>query len=140
MSAYLLDANVMIALAWPDHSDHGLAGRWFAGHASRGWATCPLTQMALVRTLSNPSFSENAITPADAMLLLGRSLAHPAHQFWSDAINLQEALQLVSAKIAGHRQITDAYLIALAVHNKGRLATMDRGIARLAPNAVEVIA
>jgi toxin-antitoxin system PIN domain toxin len=140
---YLLDASVLIALAWEEHSSHDRAGRWFAKHGSKGWASCPITQAALVRTLSNPSFSPRALTPSDAMRVLERNLELSGHHFWSDSISLAAALKRMRLPLplTGHRQITDAYLVALAMHNRGKLATLDGGIAAIAPDGVvEVIA
>jgi uncharacterized protein len=128
VSAYLLDANVLIALAWPQHSSHDNVGRWFVRHRQSGWATCPITQMALVRILSNPAFSPQALTPAGALQVLGRNVDVPEHRFWSDSIELSGALERMPDALSGHRQITDAYLVALAIKNKGKLATLDRGI------------
>jgi toxin-antitoxin system PIN domain toxin len=137
---YLLDANVLIALAWPRHSLHAQAGRWFSRHSEQGWATCPMTQAALVRVLSNPSFSEHALTVAGALEVLTRNLQLPGHQFWPDSISLDEAIERCETPITGHQHITDAYLVALAIENRGKLATLDRGIAPLAPiGVVEVI-
>jgi toxin-antitoxin system PIN domain toxin len=141
VSDYLLDANVLIALSWVEHSAHERTGRWFEKHAAAGWATCPITQSALVRTLSNPAFSARALTPSDAALVLKRNIELPGHHFWSDSISLGSALERMRASLTGHRQITDAYLVALAMHNQGKLATLDCGIAAIAPEGVvEVIA
>jgi uncharacterized protein len=140
VAAYLLDANVLIALAWPEHSASEQAGRWFARHRQRGWATCPITQAALVRVLSNPAFSELALTPSGALEVLTRNIEVPEHQFWSDSISLREALERMPQVLTGHRQITDAYLVALAMRNKGKLATLDRGIQQWAPTgSIELI-
>jgi len=140
VAVYLLDVNVLVALAWPVHSAHGLAGRWFGRHGDRGWATCPMSQAGLVRILSNRAFSPDALPLAQALQVLRRNVALPGHQFWGDSIGLLEALKLTSAPLGGHQQITDAYLVALAIHNRGKLATLDRKIAQIAPTgAVEVI-
>jgi toxin-antitoxin system PIN domain toxin len=137
---YLLDANVLIALAWPEHSAHERASQWFGRHARHGWATCPMTQAALVRVLSNPAFSAHSLTPSGALLVLKHNVELPGHQFWNDSLQLGEALERIPRRLTGHQQITDAYLIALAMHNRGKLATLDRGIARFAPaGAVELI-
>ncbi len=140
MPGYLLDANVLIALAWPEHSGHERAGRWFARHAREGWATCPITQGALVRVLSNPAFSERALTPSKALQVLSRNVELPGHHFWSDSIDLREAMERMPTVLTGHQQITAAYLVALAIHNRGKLATLDRRILQLAPTgSVEVV-
>jgi toxin-antitoxin system PIN domain toxin len=137
---YLLDANVLIALAWPEHSAHARASLWFGRHARQGWATCPMTQAALVRVLSNPAFSPRSLTPSGALLVLKRNVELPGHQFWNDSLQLGEALERIPTTPTGHQQITDAYLVALAMHNRGKLATLDRGIPRFAPaGSVELI-
>lgn len=140
MPGYLLDANVLIALAWPEHSAHERAGVWFGRHARNGWATCPITQAALVRVLSNPTFSPRALTPSGALQVLSRNLKVPGHQFWSDSIGVRDAMEEMRSALTGHRQVTDAYLVALAIRNKGKLATLDRGIKQWAPAAsVELV-
>ncbi|MFZ1008436.1 MAG: TA system VapC family ribonuclease toxin [Candidatus Sulfotelmatobacter sp.] len=133
MPTYLLDANVLIALAWPEHSAHERASLWFGRHARQGWATCPMTQAALVRILSNPAFSPRSLTPSGALLVLKRNVELPGHQFWNDSLQLNEALERIPTPLTGHRQITDVYLVALAIHNRGRLATLDHKIAHIAP-------
>jgi len=130
---FLLDANVLIAMAWTAHRAHGKAQAWFSRHASSGWATCPFTQAGFVRVLSNPAFSPNALTPRDALALLQSNLGHPAHRFWKDELTLLQAFENLAARLTGHQQITDAYLLRLAGHNGGKLATMDQSILALLP-------
>jgi len=138
--AFLLDANVLIALAWPEHEFHEKAGRWFARHSRNGWATCPFTQSAFVRILSNPAFSVDALTPANALRVLESNLDSPTHQFWPDSISVPDALKNVEGRLTGHRQTTDAYLLGLAMHHRGKLATLDKGIRAWGiEEAVEVI-
>jgi toxin-antitoxin system PIN domain toxin len=140
VTVYLLDANVLVALAWPEHGAYERASRWFARHARLGWATSPMTQAGLVRVLSNPAFSERALTVAGALQVLRRNVAVREHQFWTDAISVPEAMERMPTALSGHQQITDAYLVALAMHNKGKLATFDRGIQRWAPpGSVELV-
>jgi len=138
--AFLLDANVLIALAWPEHVAHERVGRWFARHSRAGWATCPLTEAAFVRILSNPAFSPKALTPSNALIVLKRNTELPNHRFWADSISLAEAMGRLSCRLTGHQQVADAYLIALAIHNGGKLATLDAGMGQLGPaEAVEII-
>jgi hypothetical protein len=133
---FLLDVNVLIAMAWPTHRSHENVQEWLSLHARDTWATCPLTQAAFVRILSNPAFSPNALTPLDAVTLLRANLSHPAHRFWADELSLIQALERLTPQLAGHQQVTDAYLLGLAVHRKGKLATMDRGILTLLPKKI----
>ena len=129
----LLDVNVLIALLWPAHEHYDAAHDWFAARRPRSkWATCPLTQMAFVRIVSNPAFSPDALAPAEAMAVLERNLEHPMHEFWPDAIGLVEATGAVLPRLQGYRQITDAYLLGLALWRHGALASFDRGVRTLA--------
>ena len=140
MGPFLLDANVLIALAWPVHEFHNRVGRWFARHSRAGWATCPFTEAAFVRVLSNPAFSANALTPANALLVLESNLSLPRHQFWPDSTPVVDALKNIEVRFTGHRQITDAYLVSLAARHRGKLATLDKGIRAWGTQAgVEVI-
>lgn len=140
MRAALLDVNVLIALSWPAHEHHGAAHRWFSRGAARAWATCPLTQLAFVRIISNPAFSRDAVTIEQAVGLLARSIEHPGHAFWSDEVGAVEALRSHPSGLKGHGQVMDAYLVALARHRGGVLATLDRGLTGKAlHDAVEIV-
>ena len=127
----LLDINVLIALLWPPHEAHARAQRWFAQNARHGWATCAMTQAGFVRIVSNPIFSRRAVSPRDALEVLSGSLQHPAHHFWTEDIGVTEALAHFGRRLLGHQQITDAYLLGLAIQKKGRLATLDASLSSL---------
>jgi toxin-antitoxin system PIN domain toxin len=133
MTAFLLDANVLIALMWPAHEAHTQAQDWFSRKSREGWVTCPLTQTAFVRIISNPAFSRDAVTPQEALKLLAVNLNHPSHRFWPDEISFVQATQAFARGLAGHQQVTDAYLLGLAIHKQAKLATMDRSILALLP-------
>jgi len=139
MTAYLLDADVLIALAWPEHRKHSLARTWFGKNRAKGWATCPLVQAGFVRILSNPAFSPHSVTVSEAVEALQASLRDEAHQFWPDSISFPDAVGRLSRPMRGHQQVTDAYLVALAMRNRGKVATLDGGMVQLAPGTVEVI-
>lgn len=132
MKPYLLDVNVLIALGWPSHVHHEEAQNWFAEHRQAGFRTCPLTETGFVRISSNPRFTPEAVSAREALALLERMIALPEHEFWPDDITVKEAL-VAASLIAGHRQITDAYLMALAARHGGILATLDRAVLTL-PN------
>ncbi len=133
MTAFLLDVNVLIALMWPAHESHEEAQRWFGRNSHEGWATCPLTQAAFVRIVTNPAFSTDAVTPQEAVKILAANIKHPSHLFWGDEISFVQAVEPFARRLAGHKQVTDAYLLGLAIHKKGRLTTMDRGVRALLP-------
>lgn len=132
--SYLFDVNVLIALLWPPHEGHTRVQRWFAQNARHGWATCAMTQAGFIRIVSNPLFSRQVISPLDALQVLEGSLKHPSHQFWTEDIGVGKALAQFGSRLVGHRQITDAYLLALAIHRKGKLVTLDAGVAYLLPD------
>jgi hypothetical protein len=133
MAATLLDVNALLALIWPEHQFHPQMSSWFRQHARQGWATCPITQMGFVRIVSSASFTKNAPKIGDALRLLHLNLAQPNHEFWPDDVTVPQSLDRLGISLQGHRQITDAYLLGLAIHHKGRLATFDRSIAALLP-------
>lgn len=134
MSAFLLDVNVLVALLWPAHEDHGRVQQWFAAHQRYGWATCPFTQAAFIRIVSNPAFSPDAVRPREALDLLATNLMHSSHQFWPDAIGFVDAVQPFCTKLQGHRQVMDAYLLGLVLHKQAKLATLDKAILSLLPD------
>jgi hypothetical protein len=144
VKAALLDINILTALLWPTHEHHDAAHRWFARRGSGPWATCPLTQLGFVRIVSNPAFSSDALSPVEALALLGENLSHRDHQFWTDGLDVPGAVKALEARLQGYKQLTDAYLLALANRRKGVLATFDRGVRTLAADtlqdSVEIVA
>ena len=124
---WLLDSNLLIALATPDHTDHERSTNWFFSESTRRFATCPITQGALIRFQLQFGLG---IKASDAWALVAEICALPNHEFWADDIDFRS----VSHKgILGHRQVTDAYLVSLAAKHSGGVATMDEGLAALHP-------
>lgn len=138
MKICLLDVNVLIALAWPVHIHHVQAGKWFNAKGHKGWATCPLTQLAFVRISSNPAIIRDAVRPEQALDMLKTMSSHSGHHFWPDDLFVSAPNFFFSAPLTGHRQVTDAYFLALAIHHGGALATFDQGITAIAKNASDV--
>ena len=126
--AALLDVNVLVALFDPDHVHHEAAHGWFATSRSRGWATCPLTENGLVRILSNPAYAGIHETSASVAtrLALFRESGH--HTFWPDDLSVTDERHFAWTGSVTHGLLTDVYLLALATHHGGRLATFDRRI------------
>jgi len=120
----LLDVNVLIALLDSDHTSHGVALMWFAKHAREGWASSPITQNGCVRIMSNPSYP-NALPVQAVMKRLADACEEDVHEFWSDEVSLLNPNVVDSTRIHGPRQLTDIYLLALAVEQEGRLVTFD---------------
>jgi toxin-antitoxin system PIN domain toxin len=130
VSPYLLDVNVLVAMAWPRHAAHSTVQKWLARYAQEIWATCPFTQAGFVRIISNPAFSRDALSPKQALSLLRVNLDHPNHRFWPDTLEVNDAMTKVR-QVTGHNQITDAYLLALAISRRGTLVTLDKSVANL---------
>ncbi len=128
---YLLDVNVLIALAWPNHTQHAAAIDWFVAKGKASWATCPSTQSSFVRISSNQRILADARTPQVAFQVLERLVALPGHTFICDDIALVSAPEIKRKSLLGHNQIADAHLLALAIRHEVKLATFDRGIQQL---------
>jgi toxin-antitoxin system PIN domain toxin len=133
VTVHLLDVNLLIALAWPTHVHHEPAHRWYRKRAAGGWATCPLTQLGFVRLSSNPAIIPGAVSVPAALEVLRDFTRAPHHVFWPDDVSLSDR-RFPPGLLLGHRQVTDAYLLALAVRRGGRLATLDRGLSALLPS------
>lgn len=130
MTIHLADGNVLIALTVAEHVHHGIALEWFE-QSQTDLATCPITEGTLLRFLIRAG--QRA---PDAVGVLDAIRAQPWHQFWPDSIPF-ERRQLLG--VIGHRQVTDAYLVALATHQGGRVVTLDRGLAALHKDAAHLI-
>jgi hypothetical protein len=124
----LLDVNFLVALFDPAHLNHEEAHEWFGRNRRYGWSTCPITVNGCTRVLSNPAYPSFEATPKDVLARLRQFCGSPQHRFWSDSISLLDAEIFSPELIGGHQKITDAYLLALALRNDGRLATFDRSI------------
>lgn len=137
LRASLLDVNVLVALAWPNHVHHEAAAAWFQKARKAGWATCPTTQAGFVRASSNARAIPGAVSPRDAFGVLERITALPEHRFYADDIDLSTSSLVFRERIVGFRQVTDAHLLAVAVRNGGRLATFDRALLDLVPSGTD---
>ena len=125
----LLDVNVLVALLDADHSLHPRATQWLENHARGGWASCPITENGCVRIMSHPGYP-NALPVRAVMERLAEAGASSFHEFWADDVSLLDAEVADSARIHGPRQITDVYLLALAVRHGGRFVTLDASVAQ----------
>jgi toxin-antitoxin system PIN domain toxin len=123
----LFDLNVLIAMFDEEHIHYERAHRWWGRNRQHGWASCPITQNGFVRVVSQPSYS-NSIPVTDAIALLRRAVAHRDHTFWPDDLSVVDPAHFDHTQIRAPRQLTDLYLLALAVKNDGRLVTMDDAI------------
>lgn len=132
VSARLVDGNVLVALADLAHVHHDAAVDWFTSFDGP-FATCPITQGTLVRML----LRFNAVPEMEAAVgFLARLTGHSRHRFWPDSLSYTD---IAWRGIFGQRQVTDAYLAALARHHGGRLVTFDHGLAALHADVVDLV-
>lgn len=138
MTVHLLDINVLLPLVDPMHVHHEAAHEWFQRIGHEAWATCPITENGFIRIASHPSYPNrpgDASTVAD---ILRETCDGPGHHFWPDTISVLDLLP--SGTLISHTQITDVYLVGLAAHHGGKVATFDRRIPEhLIPNGAEAL-
>lgn len=126
---YLLDVNVLIALLDPRHVHHEFAHTWFGREGAESWATCPMTENAILRILGNPKYPNSPGNPAVVASLLRQLREAAGHVFWPDKISLLDPAFTALDRVLVSKQVTDTYLLSLAAASGGRLATFDRRMA-----------
>jgi toxin-antitoxin system PIN domain toxin len=137
---YLLDTNVLIPLLWPLHTEQAKVRKWFAAHAAKSFATCSLTQAGFLRITSSLSITGERYSLSDARALLLEFTKLPGHAFWPTTISYFEATAPFEGRMFGPKQVTDAYLLGIAKHHGGKLATFDKAIKALAgPESSELV-
>jgi len=122
----LLDVNVLIALVDTTHVHHAPAKQYFSLAQSHGWATCPITENGFLRILGRPASSHGLDSPTLARTLLQSLISRPGHQFWPDNLSFSDTRFFPTLPTS--KQLTDLYLLGLAVKNGGRFATFDVSI------------
>jgi toxin-antitoxin system PIN domain toxin len=128
VSPSLLDVNVLVALIDPVHIHFHAAHQWLASHGNHKWATSPITANGCIRILCRPGYSNSFLPPGEAARHLRSLCERTNHEFWPDDISLLDESRLHLSKLGGAKQITDVYLLALAVAHRGYLVTFDRSI------------
>lgn len=120
----LLDINVLLALLDADHADHRRARDWLGAEIDRGWASCAITENGFVRIVSNPRYP-SPMPVAEAAARLEEATRSERHSFWPCDLSLLDRRLVERSRVHGPRQVTDVYLLALAVHHGGRFVTFD---------------
>lgn len=134
----LPDVNVLIALFDPAHVHHESAHLWFATARGAGWAACPITENGFIRVVSNPAYPTVAPSVSEAIDKLTEFCRDEHHRFLPDEVSLRTETDRLRRLLQGHRQITDAYLVALCRKRGAALVTFDRKLERaLAGTACE---
>jgi len=132
----LFDVNVLLAVLQPDHVHFERAQRWWKANEQYGWASCPLTQNGFVRILSKQSYPK-PLPAAEAVIRLIEQTERTDHRFWTDNLSIADQTVFDATGILRPNQITDVYLLALAVKNDGRFATLDESISLRAVRGAE---
>jgi len=142
MKILLLDVNVLLALAWPNHPFHQRAVACLARRERYRWGTCLLTHAAFVRLSSNPTVIPGAKSPAEAGHLLAQLINVRNHVFLETRTRRLERLQELLGRCHGPNQVNDAFLIWLASCHGARVLTFDSPLRHLATESgsIEVIA
>ncbi len=130
---YLLDVNVLIALLDANHVHHTRAMGWFIGSAQRGWLTCPTVENGTIRIMSGARYGPTLFSPSVVAERLQLLMDATMHAFIPDDVSLLDGNRVHRHELKRSSQITDTYLLALAVANRAHLATMDQ---RLSPTVV----
>jgi toxin-antitoxin system PIN domain toxin len=134
----LLDVNVLVSLAWPNHVHHARCRRWLASRGGRPWATTPVTESGFVRVSSNRTAIPTAVSPGEALTLLERMRQQRGHRFLPDDVEIVLGSDRVDPlRIVSHRSVTDAHLLAVARRHGAVLATLDEGVRSLAADRPE---
>jgi uncharacterized protein len=129
-SCHLLDVNVLVALASTTHVHHLLAREWFNASPRLQWGICAFSEAGFLRTMTAPRPGQ--ITLADATTVLDRLALHPGYHYIPIAADWRTLCSPFFKRLFGTRQITDAYLLGLAVKENLVLVTLDKGIQHLA--------
>jgi toxin-antitoxin system PIN domain toxin len=125
----LLDVNVLVALLDASHAFHQRAHDWWTEQEDKGWASCPLTENGLLRIMAHPGYSRaRRFTVEELVQALSKFVAGSDHEFWPDFATLRDDRLFATDRILSSRQLTDVYLLALAVERGGRMVTFDQGI------------
>lgn len=128
----LLDLNVLIALTDETHQHHRVAKDWLHSSGRESWGICPLTESGYLRVTTNPSAHMGNRTLKDSLAVLADLATQPGHRYWPIAESWAELTASFADRIFGHQQITDGYLLGLAIKEDGILVTFDRGLRYMA--------
>lgn len=132
MKRQLVDVNVLLALVWQRHENHDAAHSWFSATGCKAWATSPLTQLGVLRLLTNPIVSKDTVSAASALAIMREVTGHAGHAFWDLDQRALAGLDSCALRIKGHQQWTDAVLLMQAASHDGVLVTFDKGVKELA--------
>ena len=129
---HLLDLNVLIALVDSAHQNYQKAQAWFISSGRHRWGLCPLTEAGFLRVTTNPAYRPKPRTFGEAIAILQILKGRTDYWFWEIDKSWVELTAPFAARVFGHQQVTDAYLLGLAIKEKSVLVTFDKGIRGMA--------
>lgn len=118
---------MLLGLLDAGHTKHEAAVRWLEGNIAGGWASCAITEMGYVRVVSQSSYPLGLST-RDAVARLDEARSAGPHEFWPCDVSLIDETVIARDRLLGAKQVTDAYLLALAVAHDGRFVTLDKRV------------
>ena len=129
-AGHLLDVNVLVALTDKEHIHHTPVTAWFDRQGSVAWGMCAFTETGFLRVVTRPAIG--ALSVREATEVLKRLATHHGYRLWSLTEPWSTVAAPFKARVFGHQQITDAYLLGLAVKEGGILVTLDKALSHLA--------
>jgi hypothetical protein len=129
---YLLDLNVLIALVDSGHQHYQAAQNWFNSSSSHNVGICPLTESGFLRITTNPAYRPVPHSIEEAIAILHLLKGHPRYRYWQIKESWVEVTAPFAVRIRGHQQVTDAFLLGLAIKENGQLVTFDKAIQYMA--------
>ncbi len=127
---YSLDVNVFVALLAENHIHHQLVTEWFNASPSLQWAICPFTEAGFLRNATAPRPGQ--ITMSEATAVLARMAEHPGYHYLPISAEWHTLCSPFFRRLYGTKQVTDAYLLGLAVSEGLTLVTLDKAVVHLA--------
>jgi toxin-antitoxin system PIN domain toxin len=127
---YLLDVNVFVALLDEDHIHHQLVTNWFTASSGLLWAICPFTEAGFLRYATAPRPGQ--ISMSEATAILARMAQEPGYHYLPINADWHTLCSPFFKRLYGTKQVTDAYLLGLAVREGLVLVTLDKAIMHLA--------
>jgi uncharacterized protein len=128
----LLDLNVLLALVDKEHEFYPAAHLWFDSWGHADWGLCPFTEAGFIRLTTNPALGPIFPSIRRAIQVLEDLASRPGYRYWPMTESWSILTAPFAARIAGHQQVTDAYLLGMAIKEDGVLVTLDRGLKYLA--------
>jgi uncharacterized protein len=128
----LPDVNVWLALVSRRHIHHEIAAGWFETVADNQVAFCRITQMGMLRLLTNRhAMGVDALNPIEAWKTYRRLMSDGRIRFLGEPAGIETTWQEFTLSVQpATNSWTDAYLYAFASMSNARVVSFDRGFSR----------